>query len=51
MEDKHEDIFKQLSATFSSAIVKKWLHMVELWEADQQSQILMKNLSLVCIVL
>jgi len=34
MKTKHEDIFAQLSATFSSAIVEKWLKMVEIWEAD-----------------
>jgi len=34
MKTKHEHIFKQLSATFSSTIVEEWLDMVEIWEAD-----------------
>ena len=34
MKTKHADIYKQFSATFASTVVKKWLAMVERWEAD-----------------
>ena len=34
MKTKHADIYKQFSATFTPTIVKKWLIMVERWEAD-----------------
>ena len=38
MQVRHEDIFKQLSATFSATLVKKWTAMVERWEHDHSTQ-------------
>lgn len=34
MKSRHEDIFQQLSLSFSAEVVSKWLTMVERWEAD-----------------
>jgi len=34
MKAKHEDIFKQFSATFAPPVIKPWTSMVEHWESD-----------------
>jgi len=34
MKAKHEEIFKQFTATFPVTIVKEWTEMVERWEGN-----------------
>ncbi|KAF8335185.1 hypothetical protein F5887DRAFT_892104 [Amanita rubescens] len=34
MSTKHETVFKEVSATFSTKTISKWLRMIEKWEID-----------------
>jgi hypothetical protein len=37
MKAKHEAAFQQLTSTFSSDLLKKWLNKVEKWENDSEA--------------